>query len=94
MSLWAGPPIHRTCSVHPRGQVRRAGDEFTFPLGGSVSRNLRTETAAIPVRGDSRSLWKLPLSVRLSYLLPKFLFPQLQLRSYYMFFNYMYMFPE
>ena len=60
MSLWAGPPVHRsggvspihgTGSVHPWGQVRRAGDELAFPLGGSVSRNLRTEPAVIPARG-------------------------------------------
>ena len=64
MSLWAGPPVQgpgdrpdprdRQRPRPPRGQVRRAGDELTprlVELGGSVSRNLGTDAAAIRAGG-------------------------------------------
>ena len=52
---WSVPdPPDRQRPRPPWGQVRRAGDEITHDLaelGGSVSRNLETDDAAIPTVG-------------------------------------------
>ena len=83
MASWNGPAIGRFSICHRSPQLNRrdlvaaeggvslwarSAVPATFPLGGSVSRNLRTEPATIPARG------RFPISmetVRLSYLIPR-----------------------